>query len=137
MMSKVRGTSGTSDQLLPGRGHTPSYGIHGDSERDINYSVVTNSTKTATSANVADSKGKERVLVVARCVLTVCLASLVAGMNGGFTSPALPELENPTLTSENQLFMNTTVLPNAFGVSLYDRVTFRMDWREELGSELA
>ena len=115
---KVRDSSGTSDQLLPGKGHTPSYGIHDNSERDINYSVATSTTRTPTSLAI-DPKSKERVRVVARCVLIVCLASVVAGMNIGFSSPALPELKNSTLTPYHQLFPNdASLLDSIFGVRI-------------------
>lgn len=121
-MNKARASSGTSDQLLPGRGHTPNYGIREDDPRDNrNYSqVVTVSTRTVTSmapTPQGSSQSKDRVWVVARCALTVCLATLVTGMNGAFASPAITELENSTLTPEVQLFHNTSFLKNIFGVS--------------------
>lgn len=68
-------------------------------------------------------QGKERVWVVARCALIACLASVVVGMNGGFNSPALVELENSNLTTPAQHFNKKSQLPNLFGVSLVNRLT--------------
>ncbi len=66
----------------------------------------------------SESQTKERVWVVAWCALVACLASLVGGMNGAFTSPALLELQNYNrTTSSAQYFDNSSkLLPNLFGV---------------------
>lgn len=107
----------SSDPLLPGTGYTPSYGIHDDPEDNMTCSGVASSVKTTTSIT-SESQGKEKVCVVARCALTACLASLVAGMNAGFTSPALLELQNPNLTTPAQFFSNDSILPSVFAVSI-------------------
>ena len=66
---------------------------------------------------VVGLQGKERVWVVARCALIACLASVVVGMNGGFNSPALVELENENLTTKTQYISKTSGLHSLFGVS--------------------
>ena len=71
---------------------------------------------TATANEQGGSK--ERVWVVAMCALTACLASLGAGMNGGFSSPALVQLEdiNSTIITSSQRFNITGSYSNFFGV---------------------
>ena len=56
------------------------------------------------------------VLVVARCCIIACIASFLAGMSLGFSSPALLELTNENLTIPVQLFDDESVLPSIFGV---------------------
>ena len=56
------------------------------------------------------------VLVVARCCIIASIASFLAGMSLGFSSPALLELTNENLTIPVQLFDDETVLPSIFGV---------------------
>lgn len=110
--------SGTSDQLLPGTGYTPSYGttdsLAGDSA-DMGASVMT--AVSSAPSDPGNRNGKERVWVVARCALTACLASFVAGMTGGFSSPALQDLSNPNLTTPAQYFSDSSVLHSIFAVS--------------------
>ncbi len=63
------------------------------------------------------TQSKERVWVVFRCSFIASLASLLAGMAGGFTSPALLELSNENLTIPTQYFNSSSILPSVFGVS--------------------
>lgn len=108
--------SGASEQLLSGEDHVPSYGAR---EAQLTSSGITTSTRTTVSfePSADEDRGKERVRVVARCALIACLATLVGGMNGGFTSSTLLQLQNPKLTTPAQFFSNTSTLPNVFGVS--------------------
>lgn len=110
--------SGASDQLLPGTGYVPNYGV---TDETLAGSDITSSTRTAASiASIVSTQEPDgsRVWVVARCTLIVCLASLVGGMNGGFTTSTLLELQNVNLTTPAQHFSsNGSTLPNLFGVS--------------------
>ena len=63
------------------------------------------------------STKREKVWVVARCSLIVALASLLAGMNLGFSSPALLDLRNENTTTPAQL-LTGSLLPSMFGVSV-------------------
>lgn len=117
--SLTRSLSASSDQLLPspgGAGHVPNYGMRGE---EMTSSGITSSTRTTVSIlpDTAKENNKERIWVVARCALIACLASLVGGMNAGFSSPTLHELQDPLLTTPAQLFSNTSKLPSLFGVS--------------------
>lgn len=92
---------------------------HSDSCPPNNYGArdQSESTPKDLEGRVVGLQGKERVWVVARCALIACLASVVVGMNGGFNSPALVELQNSSLTTPSQHFSNTSKLPSLFGVS--------------------
>ena len=128
----------SSDQLLPGTDHSPGYGASGPASGrpspGSSYGVQTEDSSnfgtrhsygsrvspelTSTSSAPSVSGGyKERVVTVARCALTACLASLLAGMTGGFSSPALQDLGDADFSSPAQLFSNTTVLHGVFAVS--------------------
>lgn len=105
----------TSDALLPGSGHVPDYGISDSTEDELTRTGVTSSTRTTTSSFLAGNAkdSKEQVWVVARCALVACLSTLIGGMFGGFSSPALPELNS---TNPIQALDEATVLPSLFGV---------------------
>ncbi len=64
------------------------------------------------------AKSKERVWVVFRCSFSASLALLLAGIAGGFTSPALLELSNENRTIPTQYFDKASILPSVFGVSI-------------------
>ena len=108
--------SDASDLLLSGEDPVQSYGAK---EIQMSSSGITSSTRTTVSfePSIAEDQGKERVWVVARCALIACLATLVGGMNGGFNSSTLLQLQNPSLATPAQLFSNTSKLLNVFGVS--------------------
>lgn len=74
-------TSGTStDSLLPGKGHTPNYGLE-DSEESHKF-----------SQKVYYTDNPDRWRVVAMCACIACLASMVAGMSLSFSSIVISEL---------------------------------------------
>lgn len=110
----VLSESGASDQLLPGAGYVPNYGL-GDEQ--LASSDITSSTRTAASIVSTQEQDESSVWVVARCALIACLASLVGGMNAGFSSSTLLELQNLDFTTPAQHFGNGSTLPNLFGVS--------------------
>jgi len=111
------GLSGTSEALLPGAGRTPGYGIVDYSREDSHHleSTLTQSGKTSSLRGPA-ATGKESVWVMARCALTACLASVVCGMTGGFSSPTQLELNLTTIPAHR--LASESYLPNLFGVSL-------------------
>lgn len=80
-------TSRSTDSLL-GKGHTPGYGLSDSHESYKNKRSVY-------------SDNPERWQVVAFCVLTVCIASMVAGMSLSFSSIIINEL-NTSATVEQQ-----------------------------------
>lgn len=84
--SRSTNTSTASDALLPGKGHTPSYGI---GESDDSYRTV--------NSKLSDSP--IRWHVVALCVLTACIASMVAGMSISFSSIIINELSSNSTNS--------------------------------------
>lgn len=65
---------------------------------------------------------KEGVWVVTRCTLIASLASVIAGMSGGITSPALLELSNENQTIVSQYFDEESLLPSLFGVLIHNRI---------------
>ena len=104
-MSSVK--LGSSDQLLPGTGYSPSYGTTDSTDEPV--------SPTPSSSSSSEGAGsKERVWVLARCALTACLASFVVGMSGGYNSPALQELGNITIPV--QFISSSSVLHSFFAV---------------------
>lgn len=76
-------TSATSsDSLLPGKGHTPNYGITETEDSD----------RFTKRVQYTDSPDRWRV--VAMCVSIACLASMVAGMSLSFSSIIISELSS-------------------------------------------
>ena len=89
---------GSTDELCPGKGYTPDYGINQSTEYDDQTGVYSKSTQSSSGPALAQSSShsdqkNDKVWVVAMCALIACLASLVIGLMGGFTSPTLDELE--------------------------------------------
>lgn len=106
--------SSMSDALLPGVEQTSIQTISSDITTN---SVTMSSVIDPPTAVSSDFSCKEKVWVVARCVLIACLASFVSGMNAGFSSPTLVELENPNSTIPVQLLQPSSKLSGLFGVS--------------------
>ena len=100
------------DALLPGTGYSPDFGIN-----ESNDSHDLGSSGSAVPPSVAQSSRsaskKDRVWVVAMCVLIACLASLVNGLMLGFTSPTLDKLSNVTGA---QHITNGSTKASLFGV---------------------
>ena len=83
-MDRDTNTSATSTDSLLAKGHTPNYGLSDshDSYRD---------------KRAVYSDNPERWQVVAFCVLTACIASMVAGMSLSFSSIIINELNTDTV----------------------------------------
>lgn len=81
-----------SEALLPGKGHSPSYGINDSA--DLNGASLDSSGKTATSAiqSIVNPSNRERVWVVAMCSLIACIAAMINGVVIGYSSPTLSYL---------------------------------------------
>ncbi len=71
----------SSDSLLPGKGHTPNYGI-----TDSNDAYLT-SIKPKES-------NPQRWYVVALCTISACIASIFGGMSLSFSSIIINELSS-------------------------------------------
>ena len=107
-----------SDALLPGKGHSPSYGINDSA--DLQGSSIETSGRTAPSviqAITSSGSSGERVWVVAMCSLIACLASMINGMVIGYSSPTLSIL---TSDSQNnwEKFQRGDIYSSLFGVSI-------------------
>lgn len=103
-----------SDALLPGKGHSPSYGINESS--DLTTSSLGSSGKTAPSiiqSIVHPGKG-ERVWVVAMCSLVACLAAMINGIMIGYSSPTLSILTNKTIQPPNEYFEDGQIESSLF-----------------------
>jgi hypothetical protein len=90
---------GSTDELRPGKGYTPDYGINESTEYDDHIAGYTKSTQSSSTLPLAQSSShggnkNDKVWIVAMCALIACLASLVIGLMLGFTSPALDELDS-------------------------------------------
>ena len=90
---------GSTDELFPGKGYIPDYGINESEEYDdhgVTYSKSTQSSSTPPLAQSTSHGGHkdDKVRVVAMCALIACLASLVIGLMIGFTSPTLDKLDS-------------------------------------------
>lgn len=70
-----------SDALLPGRGHSPGYGINESSD---SYKIQASKT--------IRFNHKDRWHVVAFCALTACVISAVTGISLGYSSIIINEL---------------------------------------------
>ena len=83
---------GSTDDLFPGKGYTPDYGINESTECDV--AVSSKSTQSSSLPTLVQSKKTDKVWVVAMCALIACLASLVIGLMLGFSSPTLDILDS-------------------------------------------
>ena len=92
---------------------TESNSVHHRSEQEGDSRSIPNNSEESSS------NSKEGLWVVFRCSFIASLASLLAGMMAGFTSPALLELSNENLTIPLQHLNISSILPSAFGVSDY------------------
>ena len=107
-----------SDALLPGKGHSPSYGINDSA--DLQGSSIETSGKKAPSviqAITSPGSSGERVWVVAMCSLIACLASLINGMVIGYSSPTLSILTAPS-QPPSERFKDGDIYSSLFGVSV-------------------
>ena len=89
---------GSTDELCPGKGYTPDYGINQSTEYNDQTAAYSKSTQSSAGPALAQSSShgdhkNDKVWVVAMCALIACLASLVIGLMLGFTSPTLDELD--------------------------------------------
>ncbi len=92
----------SSDSLLPGKGHTPNYGL-----------VESESEKFTKSIKYTESS--DRWHVVTMCALIACLASMAAGMSISFSSILINELS----TSQDAWFIDPNGLrASVIGVSM-------------------
>ena len=100
---------GSTDDLCPGKGYTPDYGINRSTEYEDHIAAYSKSTQSSSIPPLAQSSSychghcsKIASLVslvvvyrrVFRCALIACLASLVIGLMIGFTSPTLDLLDS-------------------------------------------
>ena len=90
---------GSTDELFPGKGYVPDYGINESTEYDDHVAAYSKSTQSSSTPPLVQSSShgghkNDKVLVVARCALIACLASLVIGLMLGFTSPTLDILDS-------------------------------------------
>lgn len=99
----------SSDSLLPGKGHTPNYGI---TESEDSY-------KFTKRVQYTDSPDRWRVVTM--CALIACIASMAAGMSLSFSSIIINELS--TSPAEKAWFIETDgFVASLIGVS--DTVSF-------------
>ena len=91
---------GSTDELFPGKGYIPDYGINESTEYDDHVAAYSKSTQSSSTVPLAQSSShasghkNDKVWVVAMCALIACLASLVIGLMLGFTSPTLDILDS-------------------------------------------
>ena len=81
-------SSNTSAALLPGAGHTPSYGINESN----------NSTSLHGSTRSTPSDSQEHWGVVTYCALTACVISMVTGMSISYSSIIINDLSKTKIT---------------------------------------
>ena len=94
----------SSDSLLPGKGHTPSYGI---SESDDTYLIP----------RPKESSNPQRWYVVALCVFAACIASIFGGMSLSFSSIIINELNDTSYYNPNVIIPSDHILASLIGVS--------------------
>ncbi len=87
-----RRDSRDSDALLPGKGHSASYGIN--ESTDLEGSCIDSSGKSAPSViqSIFNPSSGERVWAVAMCSIIACIAAIVNGIVIGYSSPTLSQL---------------------------------------------
>jgi len=87
-----------SGALLPGTGHSPSYGINESVTSSLGDSGRPGST---VQSIVSTAAGKERIWTVAKCSLIACIAAMVNGIVIGYSSPALSNLGSKVQKLDN------------------------------------
>ena len=94
-------TRSSTDELFPGKGYSPDYGINDSTEGTdgavSSRSIMSNSTQPPlVQSSSHGGHKKDKVWVVAMCALIACTASLVIGLMLGFSSPTLNKLDLET-----------------------------------------
>ena len=104
-----------SDALLPGKGHSPSYGINDSS--DLTQSDMDSSSRTAPSViqSIVHPPSGERIWAVAMCSLIACIAAMINGIVIGYSSPTISYLSNDP--NPNHHIEATKYEASLFGVS--------------------
>lgn len=95
-----------SDSLLPGKGHTPNYGL-GDSGEE-----------SFLNTKVRETNDPQRWYTVAMCALIACIASIFGGMSLSFSSIMINELNDSTLTPDTLNIPKDSTLASLIGVSV-------------------
>lgn len=101
-------STNVSDSLLPGTGHTPTYGLNESTEE---Y-----------------TEGKSRWFVVAVCALSACIASLVTGMSLSFSSILINELadeDGRAYTDDWEIIPDSGRIASLIGVSSLSKMYTR------------
>ena len=96
----------SSDSLLPGRGHTPNYGI-GDSGEE-----------SFLNTKVRETNDPQRWYMVAMCALIACIASIFGGMSLSFSSILINELTDHGLTNDDLVIDKEGTYSSLIGVSV-------------------
>ncbi len=108
-----------SEALMPGKGHSPSYGINDSS--DLSGASIDSSGKTTTSViqNIVNPSTNERVWMVAMCSLIACIAAMVNGVVIGYSSPTLSYLSSEDVKNKHPLWYidQSSVYTSLFAVS--------------------